>query len=83
MEITREFLNAIEGRPEWLGLWVNKDGSPATAWCDRASIEFGPYGDLRVCVESFHWTPAQLLELATYARRVEIEVERRMKVGAP
>lgn len=89
MEVTTEFLNKIEGRPEWLGEWgyIFASGELALYCRDKRPefdvcvfVEGGK--DVRVYVAP-KIAAATALELATYARRVEIEVERRIKVGAP
>lgn len=87
MEVTTEFLNKIEGRPEWLGEWrLGIAFGDAFWYCKRPSkSRFALYVNEEgvVFAADPNLRSSDNLQLALYARRIEIEVERRMKVGAP
>lgn len=88
--ITVEQLNAIEGRPTWMGQWFAMPNPTR----DREQIGWSVAAPAQESLEGFaqiylkldgrvdacngDLTTTQLLEFATYARRVEIEVKRRM-----
>lgn len=78
MEITTDFLNAIAGRPDILQPWKKQNGE---GWWLANSIsgeQFAIKIDEGKCSLVFvaDLAPKVALELATYARRVEIEIER-------
>lgn len=82
MEITTELLNSIEGRPQWLGQWEwmsDGNGKLSLFVMDKARLLKEPphlvlSRDRRVAVYSQGLESTLALELALYARRVEIEV---------
>jgi hypothetical protein len=85
MNVTIEFLNQIEGRPDWLGPWFRmpdlcrqREGleygcaSTVDQVFGYASCYLHTDGMVDACNGDL--TASQLLELATYACRVEDEV---------